>query len=159
MPLAVDVQPEAGDAGIPAAEQFERWVDAALSELAGAHDLAIRIVGEEEGRDLNRSYRQKDYPTNVLSFPAAIDDLPAAVRQSLEIAPLGDLVICAPVVLREAAEQHKPLDAHWAHLVVHGCLHLLGHDHEEPAEAEAMESLETAIMARLGYPDPYIEEA
>ncbi|MDX1454542.1 MAG: rRNA maturation RNase YbeY [Gammaproteobacteria bacterium] len=159
MNLALEIQPEVESAALPTPARFERWAGEALADLGAGCELSIRIVGEDEGRELNRTYRQKDYPTNVLSFPADIDELPAAVREALESVPLGDLVICAPVVAREAGEQGKPLDAHWAHLVVHGCLHLLGHDHENDAEAEAMESLETAIMGRLGYPDPYLEEA
>ena len=104
-----------------------------------------------EGRALNRHYRGKDYATNVLSFPA---DLPAGVKMPL----LGDLVICAPVVVREAREQRKSPQAHYAHLTVHGVLHLLGWDHDDDKEAEAMEQLEREILAGLGLPDPYAEE-
>jgi probable rRNA maturation factor len=111
-------------------------------------EVAIRIVGAEEGRAFNRDYRGKDYATNVLSFPA---ELPPGVDLPL----LGDLAICAPVVEREAAEQHKRPRDHWAHLTVHGTLHLLGYDHLRDAEAEAMEALETRILASLGIADPY----
>jgi probable rRNA maturation factor len=111
-------------------------------------EVAIRIVGIDEGRALNRDYRHKDYPTNVLSFPA---ELPPGVDLPL----IGDLAICAPVVEREAAEQHKRPRDHWAHLTVHGTLHLLGYDHLVDTEAEAMEALETRILAGLGIADPY----
>jgi probable rRNA maturation factor len=110
--------------------------------------LCVRIVGPAESRRLNRRYRGKDRPTNVLSFPASAEE------RTLTRA-LGDLVICAAVVAREAREQCKPLAAHWAHMVVHGTLHLLGYDHERSRAATRMERLETAILAGLGYPDPY----
>jgi probable rRNA maturation factor len=136
--------------GIPAANSFRQWTRAAL-QGAGRRkpvELSIRVVGTEEGHTLNRQYRGKDYATNVLSFPT---ELPPGVVLPL----LGDLAICAPVVLREAAEQGKLPRDHWAHLTVHGVLHLLGHDHIIEVEAEAMESLETRILARLGISDPY----
>ena len=136
--------------GVPAAVSFRKWVAAALEGRIREADLAIRIVGSREGRALNRHYRGKDYATNVLSFPA---ELPEGVRMPL----LGDLVICAPVVAREAKEQRKPLAAHYAHLTVHGALHLLGWNHEDEREAEAMERLEREILAGLGLPDPYRE--
>src|SRR5690606_17864224 len=135
-------------AGLPAAVSFRKWVAAALDGRIREADLGIRLVDAREGRALNRHYRGKDYATNVLSFPA---ELPPGVDLPL----LGDLVICAPVVAREAAEQGKPLVAHYAHLTVHGVLHLLGLDHEDEREAEAMEQIEREILATLGYPDPY----
>ena len=137
--------------GVPSAVSFRKWVAAALKSRIREADLAIRIVDAREGRALNRHYRGKDYATNVLSFPA---DLPEGVKMPL----LGDLVICAPVVAREAKEQRKPPQAHYAHLTVHGVLHLLGWDHEDDKEAEAMEQLEREILAGLGLPDPYAEE-
>lgn len=133
---------------LPTRKQFQRWVAAALNGQRDAAEVSIRIVDEAEGAELNRTWRHKDYATNVLSFPA---ELPPGIRSPL----LGDLVICAPVVIREAAQQGKSPEAHWAHLVVHGTLHLLGYDHETGAEAEAMEALETRMLAGLGYPDPY----
>ena len=135
-------------AGVPAAVSFRKWVAAALKGRIREADLAIRIVDEREGQALNRHYRGKDYATNVLSFPA---ELPEGVKLPL----LGDLVICAPVVAREAAEQGKPVAAHYAHLTVHGVLHLLGWDHEHDKDAEAMEQLEREVLAELGLPDPY----
>ncbi len=136
--------------GIPAANSFRRWAAAALDGRIREADLAIRLVDDREGLALNRHYRGKDHPTNVLSFPA---DLPKGVKLPL----LGDLVICAPVVLREAIEQRKPVNAHYAHLTVHGILHLLGWDHEDEREAECMEQLEREILATLGIGDPYRE--
>jgi probable rRNA maturation factor len=135
---------------IPTQAQFKRWVSAVLADRSGSAEVSIRIVDEEEGAALNRTWRNKDYATNVLSFPAA---LPPEIKSSL----LGDLVICAPVVAREAMEQGKRPEAHWAHLVVHGTLHLLGFDHQAETEAEQMEGLETMILAGLDYPDPYRE--
>lgn len=137
--------------GIPAAASFRKWVAAALAGRVREAALSIRIVDEDEGRDLNRQYRGRDYPTNVLSFPA---ELPEGVQLPL----LGDLAICAPVVAREAHEQGKPLASHYAHLTVHGVLHLLGWDHEDPAGAEAMERLEREILAGLGITDPYADQ-
>lgn len=137
-------------AGVPAAASFRRWVEAALrgAKRRRATELSIRIVDAAEGRALNRDYRGKDYATNVLSFEA---DLPPGLKLPL----IGDMVICAPVVAREAAEQGKPPRDHWAHLTVHGVLHLLGHDHIIEAEAEAMEAMEMRILAGLGIADPY----
>ena len=146
--LDVAVNYAAPRAGVPAAVSFRKWVAAALKGRIREADLAIRIVDEREGQALNRHYRGKDYATNVLSFPA---ELPEGVTLPLR----GDLVICAPVVAREAAEQGKPVAAHYAHLTVHGVLHLLGWDHEHDKDAEAMEQLEREVLAELGLPDPY----
>lgn len=141
--------------GLPSSVSFRRWVHAALEGRIREADVAIRVVDADEGLALNRHYRGRDVPTNVLSFPADIDDgirLPDGVRMPL----LGDLVLCAPVVAREAAEQGKPLAAHYAHLTVHGTLHLLGWDHGDDREAECMEQLEREILAGLGIADPYL---
>ena len=137
-------------AGIPAPASFRRWVEAALrgAKRRRPAELSIRIVDADEARTLNRDYRGKDYATNVLSFEA---ELPPGLKLPL----IGDMVICAPAVAREAAEQGKPAHAHWAHLTVHGTLHLLGYDHVVKAEAEAMEALETRILVGLGFADPY----
>ena len=139
--------------GLPSALSFRRWVNAALggAKRRKPADMAIRIVGTREGRTLNRDYRGKDYATNVLSFPV---ELPPGVTLPL----IGDLAICAPVVTREAAEQGKLANHHWAHMTVHGVLHLLGYDHIDEAEAEAMEALEARILAKLGIADPYVIE-
>jgi probable rRNA maturation factor len=142
-------------AGLPSSTSFRKWIAAALANRIREADLAVRIVGAREGRALNRHYRGKDYATNVLSFPADIADgvkLPKGVKLPL----LGDIVLCAPVVAREAKEQKKPLAAHYAHLTVHGALHLLGWDHQDAREAECMEQLEREILAGLGIGDPYL---
>lgn len=128
--------------GLPTAAQFRKWAKAALRVDT---EVSIRIVDEAEGRMLNRTYRNKDYATNVLTF--ALTEEPYL---------MGDIVICAPVVEKEAKEQHKELLAHYAHLTVHGILHLHGYDHETEAQAELMESLETAIVTKLGYASPYL---
>jgi probable rRNA maturation factor len=133
---------------VPRTPEFSRWIDATLGAEGAAGDISIRVVDEEESRTLNREYRCKDRPTNVLSFPA---QLPAEVEPRL----LGDIVLCAPVVAAEAVAQGKSARAHWAHLVVHGTLHLLGYDHERSPEARRMEARETSILAGLGFPNPY----
>lgn len=139
-------------AGLPAAVSFRKWVAAALDGRIREADLAIRIVDDREGRALNRHYRGKDYATNVLSFPA---DLPPGLPSKVRMPLLGDVVLCAPVVAREAREQGKRLTAHYAHLTVHGALHLLGWNHEDELEADAMERLERDILAGIGIDDPY----
>lgn len=128
---------------LPTRSQFRRWVKAALMQDA---EIVLRLVDEAEGRELNRQFRNKDYATNVLTF--VYDD-----TQPLT----GDIVLCAAIVKKEAGQQHKNLLAHYAHLTVHGVLHLQGYDHSEATEATAMEQMETQILARLGYDDPYQE--
>lgn len=142
--LALAVQYAAVTEGLPTRPQVRRWVQAALSHAA---EITVRFVAADEGQALNRDYRGKDYATNVLSFVYASDPLRGPI--------CGDLVLCAPVVAHEAQQQHKSLQAHYAHLVVHGVLHLQGFDHETAVEAEVMEARERAIVMRLGYPDPY----
>ena len=137
--------------GLPTEEQIVQWATAAVQPEGDEIEMTVRIVDEAESHDLNLTYRGKDRPTNVLSFPFECPD-------EVELPLLGDLVICRQVVEREAAEQEKPLIAHWAHMVVHGSLHLLGYDHIEDNEAEEMESLETQIMQGLGFDDPYLAE-
>lgn len=139
--LSLSVQYAAKGEALPTRAEVRKWVRATAP---GAAELTVRFVDAEEGRSLNAQYRGKDYATNVLTFPYAREPVLA-----------GDLVLCLPVVLREAAEQGKPAAAHFAHLVVHGMLHLLGYDHETGAEARIMEQMERAILDRLGYPDPY----
>ncbi|HWU66980.1 MAG TPA: rRNA maturation RNase YbeY [Methylophilus sp.] len=130
-------------ADIPSIAQFKRWVHAALRVETS---LTIRVVDEDEGRQLNASYRGKDYATNVLTFPLTEEPL-----------LMGDIIICAPVVAREAIEQGKSLLAHYAHMTVHGVLHLHGYDHEVDAQADLMEAMEIAIMHKLGFSNPYAE--
>ena len=139
------------ETGLPTAEQFEQWATAAVQPQSDEVEMTVRIVDEAESHELNLNYRGKDRPTNVLSFPFECPD-------EVELPLLGDLVICRQVVEREAQEQDKPVMAHWAHMVVHGSLHLLGYDHIEDDEAEEMESLETQIMTGLGFADPYLSE-
>ena len=137
--------------GLPTEEQIVQWATAAVQPEGDEVEMTVRIVDEAESHELNLTYRGKDRPTNVLSFPFECPD-------QVELPLLGDLVICRQVVEREAAEQEKPLMSHWAHMVVHGSLHLLGYDHIEDNEAEEMESLETQIMQGLGFDDPYLAE-
>jgi probable rRNA maturation factor len=129
-------------AGIPSPASLRSFAHAALGRRGG--ELTLRITDEAESRALNHRYRGRDYATNVLSFPYQ------------EPGMLGDLVLCAPVVAREAKAQGKPLRAHWAHLVIHGCLHLLGYDHEQSQAAEKMEKLEIRILRNLGFANPYL---
>ena len=139
------------ETGLPTAEQIEQWATAAVQPQSDEMEMTVRIVDEAESHALNLNYRGKDRPTNVLSFPFECPD-------EVELPLLGDLVICRQVVEREAQEQDKPVMAHWAHMVVHGSLHLLGYDHIEDDEAEEMESLENQIMTGLGFADPYLSE-
>lgn len=148
---------EAADKALaPKKNHFRRWAQAAVRRDV---EVGIRLVGEVEGRELNRQYRGKDAPTNVLTFAygAGEGERTARAAGSADDDALleGDLVLCVPVVVREAAEQGKSVDAHFAHMVVHGMLHLQGYDHETVSQADEMESLEREILATLGYPDPY----
>lgn len=150
-PLRVDVQTGVR-AWAPRARDIATWAGAAIGRRAAGGELGVRVVGAAESRRLNARYRGKDKPTNVLSFRS-----PVALRASGGGSPyaLGDLVICAQVVRSEAREQGKRLQAHWAHLVVHGALHLIGYDHEREAEAKRMERREVAVLRRLGFANPY----
>lgn len=154
--LAVDVQIACDDSDIPSKGTIEFWATRAIAESgkspAANVELTVRVVDREEIRSLNRDYRQLDKATNVLSFPAGvISGLPAEATQLL-----GDVVVCAAVVREEAAEQGKPVDGHWAHMLVHGTLHLLGYDHRTAADAAEMEGLETRILTANGLGDPYL---
>ena len=142
--LALAVQYAGATQDVPTVAQFRKWAKQALRTDA---EIALRVVDEDEGRMLNREYRGKDYATNVLTFPLADEPL-----------LMGDIVLCAPVVAREAEAQQKSLLAHYAHLTVHGVLHLQGYDHETDAEAVQMENLETEIITQMGYADPYLSE-
>lgn len=137
--------------GLPTEQDIQLWLDKTIPQFQENAELTVRIVDIEESHQLNHEYRGKDKPTNVLSFPF---EAPPGIELDL----LGDLIICRQVVEKEAEEQNKPLLAHWAHMVVHGSLHLLGYDHIEDDEAEEMESLETEIMQTMGFEDPYILE-
>jgi len=147
--LKVAVQYAARAPHVPTRAQFRAWVKAALGrERSG--EVSVRVVAPDEAQSLNRQYRRRDYATNVLAFPGD-----PALLEIEDDAPLGDIVICADVVEREAQDQRKSTEAHWAHLTVHGALHLAGFDHDNESDAAEMESLERDVLARLGYPDPY----
>lgn len=145
--MELEIQREINDPTVPADAQIESWVRQALGEDSAVM-LNIRIVDLAEGWALNRQWRGKDSPTNVLSFPA---DVPAAGNLRV----LGDVVLCAPVIQREAVEQGKTSQAHWAHLVIHGVLHLLGFDHTDGPSADRMEGRETELLTALGFGNPY----
>ncbi len=149
----IDIQVATRHEAIPAEDRLRAWCRSALAEGQEQAELTVRIVDEAEIHALNRQFRNKDKPTNVLSFPS---ELPPTVKAELLL--LGDIVICAKVVAREAAEQGKTAEAHWAHMIVHGTLHLQGYDHIDEAEALEMEALETHILEILGFPAPYHQD-
>ena len=146
MGMEINIQCASGDPCVPAEDELRHWARAALGQRRG--EVTLRITDEEEMRALNRKWRNIDQPTNVLSFPLNDDPGPLGL--------LGDVVVCAPLVRREATEQDKPVQAHWAHIVVHGVLHLLGYDHIEDEQAAVMEAEETTQLSKLGFPDPYL---
>lgn len=146
--MEIVLQDVSGDENIPSEKEFTRWLQATVDEKNS--QLTVRLVAEQEMTELNQRYRQKNGPTNVLSFPF---EGPPGVESNI----LGDIVICAPVVRREAKEQNKSLAAHWAHMVIHSALHLQGYDHENEQDAIKMEALEARIMTKLGFPAPYYD--
>lgn len=149
MNYQIDIEVNSQHPLIPSQEKCETWITAVLQhQKLNNAEVSLYVVDEDEGRQINHDYRGKDYATNVLSFPA---DIPEEVGVPL----LGDLVICAPVIEREAKDQNKDINAHWAHMLVHGSLHLLGYDHIEDRDAELMEELETHLLQQLGFPPPY----
>jgi probable rRNA maturation factor len=148
MTLIVDIQMASASEEAPDPQSIERWIGAAIGDQRESTELSVRIVDAEEGQALNEQFRGSTGATNVLSFPFE--------NESPEpLALIGDIVICAPVVAKEAHEQNKALNAHWAHMMIHGVLHLLGYDHQNENDANLMESLETEIMQGLGFPPPY----
>lgn len=151
MNLALDLQLAVEDSKLPSQQDIAAWLQAALSGYREEAEVTVRIVDNQESQTLNHDYRGKDKPTNVLSFPF---EAPPQVELPL----LGDLVICAEVVKSEAKEQNKSEQAHWAHMVIHGCLHLLGFDHIDEHEAEEMEAEEIRILSSLGFANPYEEQ-
>ena len=160
--LTLELQSAVTTAGVPSKLKLQRWAEAAYRVHHAAHDarrkilpviVSLRIVGNAESRKLNRQWRDKDYATNVLSFP--VGEMPEVPEGDM---PLGDIVICAPVIRREAREQDKLLDAHWAHMMMHGVLHLLGYDHEKDRDAQVMEACEIAILESFGFDNPYLSE-
>ena len=150
MKIKLAIQNASASSRVPAKADVTHWAAAALEGRRKRARLSLRILDEEESADLNGRYRGKAGPTNVLSFPF---EAPPGLPNPLSL--IGDLAICAPVVEREAVEQGKSLEAHWAHMIVHGILHLLGHDHLDEVEAQEMEALETRILEELGFPAPY----
>ncbi|MBI1422682.1 MAG: rRNA maturation RNase YbeY [Gammaproteobacteria bacterium] len=150
MDLHLDLQLALDTTGLilPSEEQIHGWISSVLSTRMPVAEITVRIVDEVESEQLNQQYRHKQGPTNVLSFPFEAD-------VPMEVPLLGDIVICAPVVIREAVEQHKDAVSHWAHMLVHGTLHLLGFDHHTDAEADAMEQQEIQVMQQLGFSNPY----
>ena len=150
----IDLQIACAQTELPTKEQFQLWVDTALAEVSNKQqdfELTIRLVNSEESQQLNNQYRGKDKPTNVLSFPFEVPD-------GIELNLLGDLIICIEVMKQEAQEQNKALFNHWAHLVIHGCLHLVGFDHISDSEADEMEAIEVTILEKLGIANPYLEQ-
>ncbi len=159
MNVTIDLVNASSENKLPQEQDFQHWTEAALKAIAtegsqpvsDSSELSIKLVGEAESASLNKNFRQKDGPTNILSFPYA-----EIHGSNIEL--LGDIAICAPLVKKEAAEQNKKEEAHWAHLTIHGVLHLNGFDHEHPGEAEAMESLEIRILDSMGFANPYETE-
>lgn len=149
MSITLDLQLASAATNLPTALQFQQWLDAAVLPFQAEAEVTIRIVDNVESQQLNFQYRAKDKPTNVLSFPFQCPP-------GIELPLLGDLVICAPVVAAEAHEQGKALEAHWAHMVIHGCLHLLGFDHINDDDAAEMEAEEIQILQQLGITNPYL---
>ncbi len=159
MKITVDLQIASIAKNIPSLKQFELWANTALNDYPKDAEICIRIVDEEEIQQLNSTYRHKNYPTNVLSFP--YDELDPAVKQRDDdskfqhepnednINLLGDIAICASIILKEAKEQNIKLESHWAHIVIHGCLHLIGYTHDADEDAEKMESLEARLLKTL----------
>jgi probable rRNA maturation factor len=146
----IEIQTIFKSKGQPDQEQIQRWVDTALDGFNQDTEIVVRIVGEKESAELNEQYRHKPGPTNILSFPVE-------VPEGIELNLLGDLVVCAPVLEKEALEQHKALTDHWAHIIVHGVLHLLSYDHIDETQAELMESKEITILNKLNIKNPYIQ--
>lgn len=144
----IELQTASTAPDLPSEQQLQLWINTALEEIGRDTEIVIRLVDEQESQALNEQYRHKQGPTNILSFPA---DLPEGIELDL----LGDLVICAPVVAKEALAQHKTSLAHWAHIVIHGVLHLLGYDHIDDDDAELMESKEIALLKKLNIDNPY----
>lgn len=165
MKLALYMDNASSCKDVPSESTVKQWISAALSDGYDQAEVCIRVVNEDESAELNKRYRNKNGATNVLSFPADLPELPQELMQelprespqeeSLQLPLLGDLVVCAPIVEREAKEQNKSLEAHWAHMLVHGSLHLIGYDHINDPEAELMEQRETDILTKLNFPPPY----
>ena len=148
----LEIQLATSYADYPSEQQFQLWVDTVLQEDDQDSEIVIRLVDDQESAELNQQYRHKQGPTNILSFPFEAPD-------GFDTDLLGDLVICTPLIALEAQQQNKQLCDHWAHITIHGVLHLLGYDHIDDAEAEEMEALEIKILSRLNINNPYLEES
>lgn len=146
------IQRAVTNSNIPTNKKFKKWTTSVLKKRIPSGEVTIRIVNEKEMKMLNHSYRKKNKPTNVLSFPFEVPD-----EHNEEIPILGDIIICDSVVKNEAKKQKKRIEAHWAHMVIHGTLHLLGYDHQKDSDAEKMESEEIMILKKLGFKNPYKE--
>ena len=155
MNVTIEISNDCDASWVPEDTLCESWIQSIPLPVMNdkAYGISLRFVREQVSRDLNNQYRGKQSPTNVLSFPA---DIPAELSSCLDCAPLGDIVLCAELVEHEAEQQGKPLKAHWAHLLIHGVLHLLGYDHDTEDNANRMENLEIKALERLGFPNPYL---
>lgn len=155
MKIAIDIVNDSKNASLPILDQCQSWIESALKclDLDRTFELSIRLVEKAEIQRLNREFRSKDSPTNVLSFPSQIPD---SLAEQMDNFHLGDIAICPEIVEFEAKKQLKDLEAHWAHLLIHGLLHLLGYDHDNDDAADKMENLEIQILKTLGFPDPYL---
>ncbi len=155
MNATIDLADDSSGYWVPTQEQLDHWVEQLFAWLGDdqPYSICLRLVDEQEGAALNAQYRHKDYATNVLSFPA---DVPESIYEQMDFIPLGDIVICPAVVSREASEQNKQESSHWAHLLLHGILHLLGYSHDDEANAARMERLEIDTLQKLGLPNPYL---
>lgn len=148
--IIINVENESNSKQLPSVENIEQWASLALETHQGV--VNVCLVSTDDIQHLNQEFRNKNKPTNVLSFPFELEKFE---QQELDTPIIGDIVVCPDVIEQEAIEQHKTLLAHWAHIIIHGCLHLIGHDHQHDEEAEKMEQLETELLEQLGYPNPY----
>lgn len=155
MKVTVEVRNDCKNEWTPDAAHCTDWIQSALALTGHTHDCSVSLsfVGERASATLNKQYRGQDKATNVLSFPS---EFPENLTQLIAYQPLGDIVICPAIIAKEAAQQDKPLPSHWAHMLIHGVLHLLGYDHVEKTDARKMEQLEIQALATLGVPDPYL---
>lgn len=153
--IEIDYQVATETTSLPSLDTCQQWLAVLIPAFQENAELTLRFVDENEIQQLNRQYRGKDKPTNVLSFPA---EIPPYVTPDMDYPLLGDLIICRQVVEQEAIEQNKSLEAHWCHMIIHGALHLLGYDHIEDDEAEEMESIEIEFLQKMGFPNPYNDQ-
>ncbi len=155
MKVKVEIADHSTGHWVPNDKLCRNWIEHAMRGANRENPVTVSLcfVGADESEQLNRRYRDRQYPADVLSFPSAV---PAALREQFDSEPLGDIVVCAELAQREALSRDRPVDHHWAHLVIHGCLHLLGYDHAARKDAADMEKIEIEILRNLGIPDPYL---